>query len=84
MFVPLDGPEFPANAFRFRDRLIRYTYRVDAISGIVGGVDIDAKLEDADGEERIYTLRGEWHSKEEALSAAQKWTIRHFDRAQEE
>lgn len=82
MFVPLDGSEFPANAFRFRDRLIRYTYRVDMKTGIVGGVDIDAKTQDDEGEERIYTLRGEWHSKDEALSAAQDWTVKYFDRLQ--
>ncbi|BFT62334.1 hypothetical protein PMm318_A30930 [Pseudomonas moorei] len=80
MFVPLDGSEFPANAFRFRDRLVRYTYHVDMKTGIVGGVDIDAKSQH--GDEHIYTLRGEWHSKEQALSAAQDWTVKYFDRLQ--
>jgi hypothetical protein len=82
MFVPLTGPEYPTNAFRFRDRLLRFTYLVDMATSRVGGVDIDAKLQDREGEERLFTLRGEWATREEALAAAQAWVVKYFDRLQ--
>lgn len=80
MFVALDGPEYPANAFRYHDHLLRYTYRVDVKTGRVGGVDIDSKLDGEDSEARIYTLRGDWQNKEDALKAAQDWTVKYFER----
>ncbi|RAU43469.1 MULTISPECIES: hypothetical protein [unclassified Pseudomonas] len=81
MFVPLEGPEYPTNSFRYGERLVRFTYRVDTQTSAVGGVDIDAKLQNGEGEERIYTLRGNWPSKEEALKAAQDWTAKYFNRS---
>jgi len=83
MFVPLEGPQYPSNAFQFRDRQIRFTYRMNVATGRVGGVDIDAKLQDEEGEERLFTLRGDWPSREEALESAQGWTVKYFDRIQE-
>jgi len=80
MFVALEGPEYPANAFQYREHLLRYTYRVDLKTGRVGGVDIDSKLDGEEGEARIYTLRGDWQNKEEALKAAQDWTVKYFER----
>ncbi|WP_434577617.1 hypothetical protein [Pseudomonas sp. Z1-6] len=83
MFVPLEGPQDPASAFQFRDRQIRFTYLINMATNRVGGVDIDAKLQDEEGEERIFTLRGDWETREEALEAAQGWTVKYFDRIQE-
>ncbi|SDK82687.1 hypothetical protein SAMN05216189_105335 [Pseudomonas delhiensis] len=79
MFEPYNEQGFPANAFRYRDVPVRFTYRIDVNANHVGEMDIDGLLPGNDKETRIHRLKGPWATQEEALAAAQAWAASWID-----
>lgn len=81
MFEPCIDADAPANSFRYRGVRVRFTYRVDIDSYVVGDIDIDGVMPGDDEETRWHRLRGPWNSRDLALADGQKWAARYIDMA---